>query len=300
MKIDRLIGILAVLLQQDKVTAASLAEKFEVSRRTISRDIEHLAKAGIPVTALQGKNGGIMIMDGYKFDSTLFTQEELQAILTGLRGLDSVARTREYRRLIEKISADDGSPSAVTVDLASWYRDSLAPKFERIRQAIRNCELLCFHYLSPGGEGDRMIEPYRLVYRWSSWYIWGYDTARQDYRTFKLNRMQNLNGTGERFARRELPPFEISSGESASPGIAAKILFAPQAKWRLNEEFGPASYQEQEDGSLLFTFGFTDREYLTQWLLSFGIHAELLEPRGLRAQLCRMAKEIMEKYQKTF
>ena len=96
MKIDRMIGILSILLQQDKVTAPFLAEKFEVSRRTINRDIEGLCKAGIPLVTAQGTNGGISIMEGYKIDSTLLTSADMQAILAGLRRLDSVSWTNRY------------------------------------------------------------------------------------------------------------------------------------------------------------------------------------------------------------
>ena len=105
MKIDRLIGILSILLQKDKVTAPYLAEKFEVSRRTINRDIEDLCRAGIPLVTTQGVNGGISIMEGYKIDSTLLTSTDMQAILAGLRSLDSVSGTNRYMQLMEKLSA---------------------------------------------------------------------------------------------------------------------------------------------------------------------------------------------------
>lgn len=108
MKIDRLIGILSVLLQKDRVTAPYLAEKFEVSRRTINRDIEALCKAGIPIVTAQGQHGGISIMEGYRMDRTLLTSADMQAILAGLRSLDSVSGTSRYQQLMEKLSV--GSP----------------------------------------------------------------------------------------------------------------------------------------------------------------------------------------------
>lgn len=104
MKIDRLIGILSILLQQEKVTAPYLAEKFEVSRRTINRDIEDICKAGIPIVTTQGPNGGISIMDGYRIDRTVLTSSEMQSILTGLRSLDSVSGTNKYQQLMDKLS----------------------------------------------------------------------------------------------------------------------------------------------------------------------------------------------------
>ena len=99
MKMERLIGTLSILIQRKKVTAPELAEQFEVSRRTIQRDIESLCRAGIPITTSQGASGGISIMEGYRVDRTLLTAPEMQAILAGLRSLDSVSDTRRYRRL---------------------------------------------------------------------------------------------------------------------------------------------------------------------------------------------------------
>ena len=103
MKTDRLIGILSVLLQQERSTAPELAAKFEVSRRTINRDIETLCKAGIPVSTVQGAGGGIRIMEGYRIDRTLLTSRDMQMILTGLRSLDSVSGSRYYVQLMEKL-----------------------------------------------------------------------------------------------------------------------------------------------------------------------------------------------------
>ena len=104
MKLDRMIGILSVLLQKEKVTAPYLAEKFEVSRRTINRDIEALCMAGIPLVTEPGVNGGVSIMEGYKIDRTVLTTSEMQAILAGLRSLDSVSGTKRYAQLMEKLS----------------------------------------------------------------------------------------------------------------------------------------------------------------------------------------------------
>lgn len=105
MKLDRLIGILSVLLQQEKTTARELAEKFEVSRRTINRDVEDLCKAGIPIQTWQGAGGGISIMEGYRMDRTLLTSKDMQMILAGLRSLDSVSGSRYYGQLMEKLQA---------------------------------------------------------------------------------------------------------------------------------------------------------------------------------------------------
>ena len=132
MKIDRLIGILSVLLQEEKTTAPELAERFEVSKRTINRDIEDLCRAGIPIRTTQGSGGGISIMDGYRMDRTILTSKDMQMILVGLRSLDSVSGSSYYGQLMEKIQAGSSAfvsgRDSILIDLSSWYRESLAPR----------------------------------------------------------------------------------------------------------------------------------------------------------------------------
>ena len=130
MKLDRLIGILSVLLQQEKITAPELAERFEVSRRTINRDIEDLCKAGIPVLTTQGAGGGICIMEGYRMDRTILTSKDMQMILAGLRSLDSVSGSRYYGQLMEKLQAGSSDfvrgRDSLLIDLSSWYKGRAA------------------------------------------------------------------------------------------------------------------------------------------------------------------------------
>ena len=170
MKIDRLIGILSILLQKDKITAPELAEMFEVSRRTINRDIEDLCKAGIPVQTTQGTGGGISIMDGYRIDRTILTSKDMQMILAGLRSLDSVSGSSYYGQLMEKIQTGSSGfisgRDCILIDLSSWYRDSLVPKIETIQDAIGDRHLVRFQYYAPSGKSERTVEPYFLVFRW--------------------------------------------------------------------------------------------------------------------------------------
>lgn len=300
MKIDRLIGILSILLQKEKVTAPYLAEKFEVSRRTINRDIEHLCRAGIPVVTTQGRNGGIAIAEGYKIDKTLLTSSEMKAIFTGLKSLDSVSGTHRYQQLMEKLSAGHSaelfSGEYISIDLSSWYKSTLAPKIEKIQSSIVHRERIVFDYYGPKGEGRRKLEPYRLVFKWSSWYVWGYSPEKKDFRLFKLNRMSEIQNTGEKFKVQEQDIPEVPSTVFLKPRLRAKILFEPEAKWRLIDDFGRDSFIEQPDGKLLFVFEFMDEDNLFNWLLSFGSQAELLEPVKARRLFCEIVRKMMEKY----
>lgn len=301
MKIDRLIGILSVLLQEEKTTAPELAEQFEVSKRTINRDIEALCLAGIPIETTQGVGGGIRIMSGYRMDRTILTSRDMQMILAGLRSLDSVSGSRYYGQLMEKIQTGSSEfvsgRDSILIDLSSWYRDTLAPKIETIQSAIENRRLLSFRYYGPTGESDRVIEPYYVVFKWSSWYVWGWCTKREDFRMFKLNRMDRVLETGETFAARSVPTPDLSTETIFPKNIRVKALFTQDVKWRLVEEYGPNCFTETEDGRLLFTVDYTDIENLVTWILTFGDQAELLEPPEARERIAQIVQNMTTVYE---
>lgn len=302
MKIDRLIGILSILLQEEKTTAPELAERFEVSRRTINRDIDDLCMAGIPIRTAQGAGGGISIMDGYRMDRTILTSKDMQTILAGLRSLDSVSGSSYYGQLMEKLQTGSSEfisgRDSILIDLSSWYKGSLAPKIEVIQNAIENRHLLTFQYYAPSGESERSIEPYYLVFKWSSWYVWGWCTDREDYRLFKLNRMDRVTESEQNFICRNAPIPDLSDEKIFPGGIRVKALFTSDVKWRLVEEFGPHCFTEADDGRLLFTADYTDMENLVSWLLTFGEKAEVVEPPEIRSAIKHIAEEMTIQYTK--
>jgi len=300
MKIERLIGILSILLQEEKVTAPYLAETFEVSRRTINRDVEALLKAGIPLVTCQGQNGGISIMSGYRIDRTLLTTFDMQSIMTGLKSLDSVAGTNRYQQLMKKLSADQTTAktpdSHILIDLSSWYKSTLSSKIELIREAIDTSHSIQFCYYAPRGDSERRIDPYLLVFQWSSWYVWGYCRERKDFRLFKLNRIQELKDTKELFEKHPVPSYDFSPEKPYPITLWIEAVCEPGIKWRLIDEFGVDCFQEREDGKLLFKAGFSDKDNLFGWFLSLGNQIELTKPEKYRKELAKLAKEINEKY----
>lgn len=300
MKIDRLLGIITILLQQEKVTAPELAERFEVSRRTINRDIEDICKAGIPLVTTQGYNGGISIADGFKIDKTLFTREELQTIFAGLRGMDSVSQTSCLTRLHEKMSGKSDRIAAddvIIIDLASHYQVPLTRKIEVIKQAILNRQRISFHYYYQKGEGRRRIEPYRLVFRWSSWYVFGYCLERNAFRLFKLNRLWDLQNTGEIFEERAIPEDELDFGNFLTAGeIHLTAVFDESVKYRLIEEYGVDCYSVTEEKGLLFDWDFVNYETMREWILSFGDKVRVVKPPELKEDCRRQAEKILEMY----
>ena len=301
MKTERLIGILSILLQQDKVTAPELAEQFEVSRRTIQRDIESLCRAGIPIATTQGAGGGISIMEGYRVDRTVLTAPEMQAILAGLRSLDSVSGTRRYAQLMEKLSAGTGSPTVggahIRIDLSSWYKTSLPPKISCIQGAIEAHRMIRFTYFSPKEESTRTVEPYCLVFHWSAWYVWGWCRTREDFRLFKLNRMTGLTQDAT-FVPRPAPLPDLAPERIFPVKHRVTVRFDPSCRWRLVEEYGADCFTTQPDGSLRFTRGFPDTDSVLSWFLTFGDKAELLEPEELRKRLADLTQTLAERYRR--
>lgn len=300
-KIDRLIGIISILLQKEKVTAPYLAEKFEVSRRTINRDVENLCKAGIPIVTEQGKNGGISIAEGYKVDKTLFTSGEIQAILSGLKSLDSVSGSNRYQLLMDKLSCGSndyvGASGPVVINLSSWYQSSLPPKFELIKDAIERKKKIEFHYYGPGGDNTRLLEPCLLIFEWSSWYVWGYCLLRDDFRMFKLNRMDQIRCTNEDCEKREIPLYHMDPRKVQwTNGVEVTAEFDKSMKWRLIEEFGINSFSENADGRLLINIGWSDQESLFGWLLGFRDCVRIIEPVEYQKDFLNLLERIKNLY----
>ena len=263
--------------------------------------MEDLCKAGIPIKTAQGTSGGISIMDGYRMDRTILSSKDMQMILAGLRSLDSVSGSRYYSQLMEKIQTGSSEfisgRDSMLIDLSSWYKGSLAPKIEVIQSAIENRRIIRVKYYAPSGESNRRVEPYYLVFQWSSWYVWGWCLEREDYRLFKLNRMDCVVEADQGFLCRDVPMPDLSKEKIFPGGIKVKALFTPDMKWRLVEEFGPNCFTETDDGRLLFSADYTDMENLVTWLMTFGAKAEVIEPEEVRDIIRRNVEEILKIYE---
>ena len=298
MKIDRLIGIITILQKNKKVTAPYLAEKFEVSRRTINRDIEDICRAGIPIVTTQGSSGGISLMEGFSLDTTVFTQQELAAILTGLKTLDSVSYSPKLELLAEKLG---GSPAVslsdhMLIDLASFYKDDLADKIDRIRDAIGERRCISFHYYYNKGEADKLVEPYLIVFKWSDWYVFGFCRERQDFRLYKLRRLWQLKIAEETYEERSIPEEKKRFGSQMTDDYIITAIYDPSVKYKLVEEYGPESFTVMEDGRLYTEWGFTDPEEAVYRFLSFGDKVTVTEPPEMVEKMRAAIRKTAEKY----
>ncbi len=303
MKIDRLLGIVMILLQREKVTAPYLAEKFEVSRRTINRDIEDLCKAGIPVVTIQGGNGGISIADGYRIDKSVLTYQEMEHIVTALRGMDSITPQIGTEHLLNKFFIQKENVvsvrDSIIIDLSSHYKSELTVKIALIKEAILNNHLISFRYYSNKGDSLRRVEPYYLTFQWGGWYVFGYCLKRQGFRLFKLNRLWELIETQEMFQTREIRDEDRDFGRYFQEELPVTLIFDADVKYRLIDEYGMGCFTVQEDGRLLFRSGFANKDYMMSWVLSFGDKVEVVYPKGLKQEIMKIAENILKHYQRT-
>jgi len=299
MRLDRLLGILTDLLQSNRVTAPQLAEKFEVSRRTIGRDIDTLCAAGIPIVTQQGMGGGISIMEGFKLDKSILTANELSGIIAAVKGMGSVSEQAHVEKTLDKLGARSDAVVSmcepVVIDLASHYKGHLTAKIETIKRAIFERRLIEFDYFYAKGETHRRIEPYVIVFQWTSWYVFGFCLERQDWRMFKLTRLWNLSPCDTTYAQREIPPEKRDFNRHFSEDIKLVALFEESARYQLIEVYGQDCYSETT-GGLRLEIGFTNQSYLISWLLGFGDRVKVLEPPGIAAEIREIAQSMLELY----
>ncbi len=303
MKLDRLLGILTILLQNNRITAPQLAERFEVSRRTIERDIDALCRAGIPVVTYQGGGGGISIAEGYKLDKSILTADELSGIIAALKGIGSVSERSQVEQTLDKLSINKDAVVSlrepVVIDLASHYKVSLTPKIALIKQAILEQRLIEFDYYYEKGQTHRQIEPYFVVFQWTAWYVFGFCPEQQDWRMFKLARLWELKLCDETYIPREIPPGKQDFHARFPDDKKLIALFEPSAKYQLIEEYGLNCFTETEDGKLRFENGYTNPDYTVSWLLGFGHKVKVLEPAHLAEKIRQIAEKIVERYDGT-
>lgn len=306
MKLERLISMIYMLLNNEVVSASALADKYGVSQRTIYRDIEAICAAGIPVISYQGANGGYGIIDTYKMDRSLLGSYDVESLVTILSSLSNVfddEQAMDTVRKLQTIRRDDSEP-VLDMDIGS-YRGFL-PALRTLRTAILERNVVRFEYISWKSEKTiRLVEPASLKYRNSSWYLFGYCRERRDHREFKLSRMSGLEALSERFQRRldsalEKPgPGVFGPEEGAEPLSDVVLRFEKEAVPRALDHFGRAERALHEDGSLTVTVKVANPDranWLLRVLLGFGDEVVVEEPPELRETLRSTLEKMLRRY----
>lgn len=297
MQESRLFKIVYYLLKHGRSTAPELSEKFEVSVRTIYRDIDTLSSAGIPVYAVQGKGGGISILDHFVLDKSLFSETEQQQILMALQGI-TVAQGEHSEELLTKLGAmfQAKAVSWIEVDFSGWVQNKPGQDvFNLIKDSIFQKNVIRFQYFSSGsGKTVRRVRPAKLIFKSKNWYLYGFCLEKNDYRFFKLTRIKALEILPETFSQDFITPVlekEIRSEKL----ITVKLKFDKDMAFRVYDEF-TGEITEDQEGNLILSTKLPDHEILYSYILSFAAGVEVLEPQAVREGIKKKLEEIQKKY----
>ena len=306
MKIERLLAITVMLLNRRRVTARELAEHFEVSVRTVYRDVETLNGAGIPVISTQGHEGGLTIPDNYKLSRQLLTFEDMLSLLTALKGINQTLQNGDIERIIDKIAAlipEEKEPlyrthaDSFVIDITPWGTvDNHRDKVQIVHEAVSRSQLLGFAYTGANGRGSqRLVEPHTLLYKGFTWYLLAWCRMRRDFRLFRLSRMRGLQTLPEYFVRRPVPPLSQFFEQDSRPPVELVLKFHPALRIKVEEHFASSQLRHATDGSLVATLTMPEDDWILSFLLSFGSDLEVLSPPRWREEIkktCRAVKKI--------
>ena len=297
MKVDRLVSIIMTLLDKKRIGAQELANMFEVSPRTIYRDIDTINMAGIPIRSISGVGGGFEIMPEYKIDKNVFSTADLSAILMGLSSLSNMVQGDELINVLAKIKSFVPADRAkdieiktnqIFIDLSSWSGNrNIQSYLQMIKSALENHKLLCFEYIAHhGNKTVRTVEPYQLVLKSGHWYFYGYCYNRNDYRLFRLSRISDLQVKQEIFAPREhQKPILDFDKIIETMQTEIKIRIHKSVLDRVLEFCPYDHFIPDGDAHYVVNFPFIENEYYYDILLSFGDKCECLEPPHIRAKM---------------
>lgn len=300
MKNSRLFEILYLLVEKRAVTAGELAERLEVSERTIYRDIDALSAAGIPVFTQKGQGGGIRLMDQFVLDKTLLSRTQQDEILFALQAILATGKEAEGETLarMTALFRREGA-DWLEVDFTDWGSgEAERENFALVKRAILERTLLSFTYYSSAGEKSRrIVEPARLVFKGGCWYLSAFCRTRQDWRIFRLVRMEGLT-LEEGTCPPRRPPKRLEAPAPADgQGQELRLRFAPSAAWRVRDYFHPKQILPEPDGCLLVNCAFPEDPWLLSFLLSFGSQLEVLAPAYWRDILAKEAKKLGKVYE---
>ncbi len=292
---NRLFAILYLLLQNRRMTAQALAERLEVSVRTIYRDVDALSAAGIPVCTTPGQGGGVYLMDHFVLDRAAFSVKEQRQLLTALQSIPA-GTGEEADQVREKLSGlfQRQEPDWLQVDLSRWGSGAAGhARFDLLRQAILSRRQVVFTYFSSSGQvSRRRLFPARLVFKGHAWYLQGFCLEKEDYRTFRLTRMAEIQVLEEPVNRLLAPPPIEGEGPPAPFCTELRLCFSPYLAYRVYDEFDESCITREADGSLLVAVTMPEDGWLYGHLLSYGLGVTVLSPARLRRQLGLLARKI--------
>ncbi|OOM78589.1 YafY family protein [Clostridium sp. BL-8] len=311
MKIDRLLGILNVLANADRITIQELAERFEVSKRTIFRDLDTLDESGVPIVTYSGIGGGVAIIDGYKIKNNILSKNDIKNVFIGLNGLKSIDESDDLTNLMAKLIPEEintvFSKSDYVIDLSSWFKDSITQeKVAVLHKAIKNRNCINIEYISKSSHSSRIVEPHKLVFKQSYWYLYAFCEDRQEFRLFKINRIVNLKIMNESFNCKEVERIDFrndfSSGLFSSQDLTSlfEVILEYDAlnefflTERIDAKFFHRGSSSKEKGQIIFSA--SDLEWTTNLVFSLQDKVKVIAPVELKEAIKIRIKRIYELY----
>ncbi len=297
MQINRLFETVYILLNQKSITAKALAEHFGVSSRTVYRDVETLSTAGIPIYMSKGKGGGISLLDNFVLNKSVLTEHEQTEILSALHGLNTLS-VPNTDSILNKLGIlfNKGFTNWIDIDYSYWGSDpEEKEKFNILKNAILSRLIIQFVYYAPGSKGIlRTVEPLQIYFKEKAWYLKAYCTERQDYRTFKIARMNDISTTNQSFIR-ELPEQKPYNFDYICK-LRTVVEFFEPAWARFYDEMGNSCIVEKTDKSIIAEIYFPEVEWILSYIMSYADTARVLEPEDIALAMKSRLEKTLKLY----
>lgn len=303
-----MLGIVVLLLNRDRVSAKYIADRYEVSVRTIYRDIESINMAGIPIVAYAGNNGGYGIMENYRLDRQVLTLQDMTSILTALKGVSPTLGSSDIDNVTEKILSlvpNDKMEvlkqhfEELCIDILPWGQKQISKDFLKdIQYSITQRKLISFEYRNNKGECTiRTVEPMTLIYKGFAWYLFGFCKSKSDFRIFKLTRIYKHMINDESFKRKEKSYSDFMNFTAdKSKYIDLVLHYSPTLRAQVEEYFDETNIEYNDDGSMTVKISLPDDNWLHSLILGSGEHVKVIEPKTLAETIKKKAEKILNNY----
>ncbi len=295
MRINRMFEIIYMLLDEGVITASELASRFEVSIRTIYRDVENISAAGIPIYMTRGKNGGISLAKGYTMNKAILSDEEKMNLMDALQSYHSFSDANTMD-LISKLGVFLGRDTQgyIEIDLMDWG-DRVKKAYSKVKQAILEQKIIEFEYVSPdSGISNRRIEPYTLYFKSSTWYVKSFCLDKQSERLFRLSRMKHIVVTDTVFKKRVLE--SVSLNEGIAPKVTLKLQIEKGEEYRVLDEFSGHEIKRHSNGDYIIETEMIDSNWIVGYLMSYGKSLTVISPKSIRDKIKDHVKGLSKNY----
>ena len=316
MQIDQLFEFVYILIDKKQTTATEMAKRFGVSTRTIYRWLDALSVSGVPVYSLKGRGGGIAISENYAMDKRILTEEERLAIISSVKALNSLSGNpaslvNANIKAAEKITGlATKDTDWLEVDFSPWSPEGkiVSSLFATLRECILKKRMVSFDYFRGDGNMEqRLVHPWKLVYKGQAWYLQGWCTSRKAERFFKLSRMRNVSMTGRTANIAKLTADELniknncsektSDNQNQTPLLTIKAKVFPASISYLLDTFICSEVISHKNGSITATFTVPDQDWIYNMLLSFHANMKIISPKSVREKVLALAKDIQKLYE---